>query len=129
MGIMRRKLLYVLFPVLYVIGALGDNIFTYYYVCVLGVFSEANPFRAHQVYTQPLWMWFIRDLLMLAIAIALTFLYKKLMERDTRTLRLADRAWVILAVVAITRFIPVVHNLLVLFGVRSPLADIYKVFH
>jgi len=124
-----RRILYVIFPMLYVASSLADNIFTYYYVRVLALLVEANPFRAYQVYTQPLWTWFIRDFIVLGIAIVVTFAYKKLMERDPRTIKFANMAWIILAVVAITRFIPVVHNLLVLFGVRSPLADIYKVFH
>jgi len=125
---MRQRTLYIFFPILYVIGALGDNIFTYYYVRLWRLFPEANPFREYQVYTQPLWTWFIRDFLMLGVAIALTFAYKKLMERDPRTIKLTDKAWVILAVTATARFIPVVHNFLTLYGIDSPLDDIYRIF-
>ena len=123
-----RRILYVIFPIFYVASSLGDNIFTYYYVRVLGTLIEANPFRAYQVYTQPLWTWLIRDFLVLGVAIALTFAYKRLMERDPRTIKLADKAWIILAVVAITRFIPIIHNVLSLYGIDSPLDDVYRIF-
>jgi len=118
--------------VLYVLGAVGDNLLTYRYVVVEHRFVEANPFVAPRVYSQPLWLWFVYDFVALAITFAITFGCYKLIVwlsrndppmRRARVLRIASKYWTIVMVAGVVRFMPVVHNLLLLcFGYESPLS-------
>ena len=118
--------------ILFIIGSLGDNFLTYKYVVLERKFFEANPFTAPRVYTQPLWMWFVYDFIALALTLAVAFGYRNLMVwlsrndspmKRARVLRIASKYWVIVMVVAVVRFMPVVHNLLLLcFGYESPLS-------
>jgi len=120
--------------VLYAIGAIGDNLLTYKYVVVEHRFYEANPFTAPRVYTQPLWMWFIYDFIGFVLALAIAFGYYKLMHwlsrrdppsRRARVLRIASKYWVIVLVISVIRFLPVIHNvLLVFFGIETPLSEL-----
>jgi len=120
--------------ILFIIGSLGDNFLTYKYVVLERKFFEANPFTAPRVYTQPLWMWFIYDFAGLLLTLAIAFGYYKLMlwlsRRDppwkrARIVRIASKYWLIVLIVAVLRFSPVVHNLLLIcFGYESPLPNI-----
>ena len=81
--------------ILYILVALGDNLLTYR--CVI---LERRFYR--------LLLWLSRNDPPL---------------RRARILRIASKYWVIVFVVAVVRFLPVVHNLLLLcFGYESPLS-------
>jgi len=118
--------------VLFVLGAVGDNLFTYKYVVVEHRFYEANPFTAPRIFTQPLWIWFVYDFIALVLTLAIAYGYYKFMVwlsrndpplRRARILRIASKYWVIVFVVAVIRFLPLIHNLLLLcFGYESPLS-------
>lgn len=123
---------------LFIIGSIGDNLLTYKYVVVEGVYGEANPFTASRIFSQPLWMWFVYDFAGLVAVVALALGYRVLMlwlsRRDPlwrreRIRRIASKYWVIVMVVAGIRLLPVVHNLLILaFGVESPLPVVNRFF-
>jgi len=120
--------------VLYSLGALGDNLLTYKYVVVERRFYEANPFTAPRVYTQPLWMWFLYDLAAFVFALVAALGYYRLMlwlsrrdppSRRARILRVASKYWAIVLFISIIRFLPVIHNvLLIYFGIETPLSEL-----
>jgi len=124
--------------VLFALGSLGDNLLTYKYIVLERRFYEANPIVAARIYTQPLWIWFIYDFIGFMVALALAFGYYRLMHllsrRDPpwkreRVLRIASKYWVIVLGVAIVRFLPVIHNILVIcFGIETPLPNLFYFF-
>ena len=125
----------LLSSIFYVIGSIIDNLTTYWLVIVEGRFQEANPFIAPFIYTQPLYMWFIRDalffLLIVAIALGCRYLIDYLSRRDpperrARNLKIASRWWIIVLVASIARLYPVAHNCLVLMGFEPPLPNAYN---
>ena len=118
--------------ILYVLGAVGDNLFTYRYVVIEQKLFEANPFTAPRIYTQPLWVWFVYDFIALALTLVIAYGIRRLLlwlsRNDpppvkARIAGIASKYWVIIMVVGIVRFLPVIHNLLLLlFGYESPLS-------
>ena len=130
MGWGLRKLLIAV--LLFVVGSIADNLMTYWLVVVRGDFFEANPFTAPFIYSQPLYMWFVRDFAFLTLIIAASLGYKQLMlylsrndplSRRARIIRIASRYWVIVLTVAAVRLLPAIHNVLVVAtGYESPLS-------
>ena len=128
---MRKLLLAIL---LFAVGSVTDNLMTYWLVVVRGVFSEANPFVAPFIYSQPLYMWFLRDFAFLALIIVASLGYKKLMlylsgneppARRARVVKVASYYWVPVFTVSAVRILPVIHNvLLITTGYESPLPKI-----
>jgi len=124
--------------IIYIFGTISDDLLTYKYVVVDHRLVEATPFARNFVYSEPLWMWFVRDFVFLAIAIAIALGYRKLIlylsrndppARKDKLERLASKYWVILLVVAVIRMLPGIHNtLLVVFGWESPLTRLYLPF-
>ena len=118
--------------ILYALGAVGDNLFTYKYVVVEHRFIEANPFTAPRIFTQSLWVWFVYDFIALALTLVIAYGIRRLLlwlsRNDplpvkARIAGIASKYWVIIMVVGIVRFLPVIHNLLLLlFGYESPLS-------
>ena len=126
-----RKLLAAI--LLFVAGSVADNLMTYWLVVARGVYSEANPFVAPFIYSQPLYMWFVRDFAFLALIIAASLGYKQLMlylsrndppSKRARINRIASRYWIIVLTVATIRLLPAIHNVLVVAtGYESPLSQ------
>lgn len=121
----------LLIPVLlYVVGATGDNLLTYWFVVVRRDFYEANPFVAPFIYSHPLYMWFLRDLAALALVIALALGYRKIIltlspPNRARLFRIASKYWIIVLAASIARILPVIHNLLLIFfGIETPLSKL-----
>lgn len=124
---MISKKTYALLSASYMIASIGDNVLTYYYVVLKKMWVEVNPFRIPYL-SQPLWAWFIPDALMLFLALMITWVFSRWMSKDPRTLRIAQRAWVILLGVTIARFLPLVNNVLLLFGIQTPLPKVFEYF-
>ena len=119
---------------LYAAGSVLDNLLTWWFVVIEKRFYEANPFAAPYVYTEPLYMWFVRDALFFLFVVAIGFGYRYLMDflsrRDppdvrAKVLRVASRWWVIPLVAAVLRILPVIHNTLALLGIETPLPRVY----
>jgi len=121
---------------LFAVGSATDNLMTYWLVVVRGDFCEANPFVASFVYSQPLYMWFVRDFVFLALTIAISLGCKRLIlwlsrsdppSRRAGIAKMAFRHWIIVLTVAVARLLPAIHNvLLVATGYESPLPLIYN---
>jgi len=110
----RRVVLSVL---IYIVAACADNLLTYYCV-VIGDYYEANPFAAVMVYSQPLWVWFLSDFLVIAAVVGVSYLYYTVFRRYS----VVARYWLIIFAVAIARLLPVIHNIvLLLTGYETPL--------
>jgi len=117
---------------LFVAGSVADNLMTYWLVVVRGDFLEANSFTAPFIYSQPLYMWFVRDFAFLVLIIAASLGYKQLMlylsrndppSKRAKIIRIASRYWVIVLTVATIRLLPAIHNALVIVvGYESPLS-------
>ena len=130
---MRKLLVAVL---LFTAGSVADNLMTYWWVVVRGDFSEANPFVVSFIYSQPLYMWFLRDFAVLVLVIFTSLCCKKLILylsrsdpplKRAKALRVASWHWVIVLTVALIRFSAVIHNTLVVtIGYESPLTSLYK---
>ena len=110
---------------LFLVGSVLDNLLTYRYVVLEHRFAEVNPFAAPFVYSRPLYTWFLRDAVGLLAVLGLYLAARAALER----LRpgWGSRATAVVAVPAIARIAPVVHNvLLLLFGIESPLTLPYR---
>ena len=121
----------------YISGALVDNMLTYLYVGLWGLYVEANPVIALYWMDRPPWMWMARDLAGLLIALLASVSYRKFMDLlisvsgPNMVLSCMRGVWLWpLCLAAIIRCLPIVHNLLLIFfGVETPLADIiYRIF-
>ena len=121
----------ILAILLFVAGSVADNLLTYWLIFIRGDCFEANPFAAPFIYTQPLWMWFLRDFLGLGLIVAVSFAVKCfvlfLAEKTPppsrgRIARVASKYWIIVLISAVARMLPAIHNmLLAVFGYESPL--------
>ena len=117
---------------IYYFGATADNLLTYFYVKLWGLYAEANPIIAVYWMDKPLWTWMVRDLAVLLLAILVCISYRRLVDflistnRPSTILAYTRRCWLLpLYLVAVVRCLPAVHNiLLIFFGVETPLADI-----
>ena len=123
--------------ILFAAGSVVDNLLTYWFVVAEGRFFEANPFTAPFIYSQPLYMWFVRAVLFYLFAVAIGLVYRYLMHFLSRgyppdvraeALKMASRWWVIPFVVAVIRILPVIHNTLALLGIETPLPRVYDLF-
>ena len=117
---------------IYVLGATVDNLFTYLFVKLWGVYTEANPIIMLYWMNKPLWMWVIKDLTGLLIALLASIFYRKLADllisisRPNAVLIFMRRAWLWpLYLVTAIRCLPAIHNaLLVFFSIETPLAEL-----
>jgi len=120
-------------------GALVDDVLTYLYVKEWGIYVEANPIIISYWLDKPFWLWILRELVLVAIAIAMSFGYRKFIEylmaktsnlKSSKTcmkiMNLMKRGWLWpLWLAAIIRIMPAFHNiLLIFFGVETPLSKI-----
>ena len=121
---LTRKL--SLFSLLYVVASLLDISFTYIYIVKLGLYSEANPFMANLVFTQPPYVLYALDMLILTLVLSVTLAYRRLVVR-VGVSKVADKCWVILATAAINRLLPGIHNVILLTtGYETPLPQIIR---
>ena len=63
---------------LFVAGMAGDNLLTYEYVVRRGIVDEANPVVELVWLGKPLWAWFLRDLVFLALILAAYYALSRL---------------------------------------------------
>ena len=122
--------------VIYVLGAVLDNLLTYRYVVLERVFVEANPLAVERVYTAPLWLWFVEDFAVYLAVLAMVCGYCRLCLYAARRkpskrewfIKEARVSWWILVAAAIMRLLPVVHNTLVLlFGIETPFSTAVQI--
>ena len=115
----------------YVLGATIDNLLTYLFVKLWGVYTEANPIVMLYWMDKPLWLWIVKDLTGLLIALFASISYWKLADflisisRPNAVLILMKKAWLWpLYLATAIRWLPAVHNvLLVFFSIETPLAE------
>ena len=123
----------------YLVGAVVDDVTTYLYVKTWGVYAEANPLVVALWLDKPLWVWILRDVFGLFLALAASIVLRGLMdfvigrvERPSPTgmkmLRALRRMWALpLWLATIVRCLPAVHNLLLMtLNVESPLSQAIK---
>ena len=102
---------------LFSVGSVLDNLLTYYYVVVMGTYTELNPLASDFILTQPLPMWFIRDYIGFTLIFLLSLMVRKLLRVGTW--------WVVVFVPSLIRLLPAVHAVLMLFlEYDSPLDDL-----
>ena len=119
-----RKLL--LFGLLYIAASSLDVSFTHIFIVKLGLYSEANPFMASLVFTQPPYVLFAFDMLILVLVLSVTLAYRRLVVR-VGVSKVADKCWIILASAAINRLLPGIHNVILLTtGYETPLPLIIR---
>ena len=117
---------------MYIFGALVDNLLTYFYVKLWGIYLEANPIVMLYWINMPLWTWLMRELAGLLIALSASIAYRKFADYlisksyPSRILTLLRRAWLWPFYLAATlRCLPAIHNvLLILFNVETPLTEL-----
>ena len=128
-----------LFAAAYLAGALIDDVLTYLYVKLWGMYAEANPVIVMFWLDKPLWLWILRELFGLILAVAASVAYRRLADiligraekpspRALRLLTAMRRAWMWpLALAAVIRCLPAIHNiLLIAFGYESPLSELVR---
>jgi len=116
----------------YTLGAAVDIWLTYIYVKELGLYMEANPFIALYWLDKPLWMWLMRDLIGLLIALFVSISYWRFMafltsiSHPNSILNYMKKAWMWpLYLAAVLRCLPAIHNvLLIFFHIETPLPEI-----
>jgi len=116
---------FTVFTILYIVGALADDLITYRYVVELRMFGEANPTNIFVNSGLPLWAWIAIDMLILLAILALHKLYITYMDR--RGVGRIGRiiAYASLASLTAIRTLPAVHNiLLIFFGIETSLPRI-----
>jgi len=116
---------FVIFIILYIVGALLDDMLTYRYVVELRMFAEANPTNIFVNSGLPLWTWIAVDMLILLAILALHKLYITYMDRRGvgRIGRIV--AYASLASLTAIRMLPAIHNvLLIFFGIETSLPRI-----
>lgn len=126
---------------IYLVGALVDDALTYLYVKLWGIYAEANPIIALHLLDKPLWMWGLKELAGVAIAVAMCFGYRGLIESliarisnpkpskaCMKILNCMKDGWLWpLWLAAVIRLLPAIHNvLLIFFNVESPLSRIIE---
>ena len=115
----------------YVLGAAIDNLLTYLFVKLWGVYTEANPIVMLYWMDKPLWLWMIKDLIGLLIALLASISYWKLADfltsisRPNAVLIFMKKAWLWpLYLATAIRWLPAIHNaFLVFFSIETPLAE------
>jgi len=116
---------FVIFIILYIVGALVDDVLTYRYVVELRMFAEANPTNIFVNSGLPLWAWIAIDMFILLAILAMYRLYIAYMDRRGvgRIGRIV--AYASLASLTAIRMLPAIHNtLLLFFGIETPLPRI-----
>ena len=111
---------------LYIVASLLDTSFTYIYVVKLGIYAEANPFMAPIIFNYPPYIPFLLDLSTLMVVLASTLAYKRLAQ-CLGCINIAYRSWLIPAIICIARFLPVIHNfILISTGYETPLPQLIR---
>ena len=129
----EARKIFVVSLVLYFAGAAVDIAMTLCFV-LGGAAAEGNPFVS-AVLGRPL-LWFARDILTFGLAALMAYVlyrlvihaaYERSFEQE-RLLEMAPKCLYTLTAVSIARWLPVVHNVLVLAGIDTPIDDFIKMF-
>ena len=140
----KRSSLLAFSTALYLCSSLADILLTYYLVVIVRsmngvVFYEVNPFAREFLLNLPLWLWFAFDASGFALFTLVAFAYRRLVvrlamsegdpRRRRRLLRISSLWIAVPCMMAGIRLLPVIHNVLVLFGYRTPLPEITTALH
>ena len=131
---MSKRLLYSV--LLYLVGAFLDTVTTCYNVFVSGEYYEANPFNKYFIYNYPPWIWFARDCLFLVVILLTTIglcWSLKIIAKKTKMYKIPMYAekysWIIVFIPAIIKLTAFIHNMLLWYGIETPIISIYSLFY
>jgi len=106
---------------MYVIASFIDILTTYWGVIITKRFIEINPYILETIHNGSIYIWYAKDLWFITYVILLSILYHIMTVQLSRRFPnfkgfkiMAEKYWIIPLLIAILRFLPGIHNLILM---------------
>jgi len=106
---------------MYVVASFIDISTTYWGVIITKRFIETNPYVLEIIHDQAIYIWYVKDVWFITYVTLLSILYHIMMVRLSMRFPnfkgfkvMAEKYWMIPLLIAILRFLPGIHNLILM---------------